>query len=389
MSDKQPNLESLVAQLSTRLDAQDAQLKTQQQKLEVQEQELARLRTTSFNQPQIATAAKSSRRRLLKQMAAGAAGLAALSVAASPSLALADDPTPPDKGRGKPGGNIDGGNVQLGQPNFATNASPNSANPTRIVNPSGATLDNLVFRVDNYGDNLPTLPANTQISIAGTTSDSGATNAAGKTQIGIYGSSFSGYGASFQGGRAPLFLTPSATTGAPTAGTHNAGEVYVDSAGKLFYCNATGTPGTWGPLSPTVYLDSPTRIVGNPSTAYNSFPTFGPNSVQIFQIEGPQGGTTTVATIPSTATAIIGAISIFNFTLPNQPGFVTVFPANQATAPVVATAAFGAFAGELYTVSFNVKLGTIAGVPSNGKLGIKVYSLVGCQIAIDLVAYQL
>lgn len=34
-------------------------------------------------------------------------------------------------------------------------------------------------------------------------------------------------------------------TGAPTSGSHQRGEMYVDGAGSLFVCTASGTPGTW------------------------------------------------------------------------------------------------------------------------------------------------
>ncbi|HYG78335.1 MAG TPA: hypothetical protein VEK08_25255 [Planctomycetota bacterium] len=45
-------------------------------------------------------------------------------------------------------------------------------------------------------------------------------------------------------------ILPASTTGAPTSGTHSVGELYVDSAGALFYCRTAGTPGTWVTLVP-------------------------------------------------------------------------------------------------------------------------------------------
>ena len=70
----------------------------------------------------------------------------------------------------------------------------------------------------------------------------------GGTGAGVEGTSTSGYGLSGRGGQAPLFLTPAATAGAPTAGTHAVGELYVDSAGIIYSCQGAGTPGTWVPL---------------------------------------------------------------------------------------------------------------------------------------------
>jgi hypothetical protein len=63
------------------------------------------------------------------------------------------------------------------------------------------------------------------------------------------GTAVSGYadkvGGEFAGKEAPIRMIKASTPGAPTSGVHHAGELYVDSAGLLFYCTADGTPGTW------------------------------------------------------------------------------------------------------------------------------------------------
>lgn len=66
-------------------------------------------------------------------------------------------------------------------------------------------------------------------------------------------------------------LTPAGSTGAPAAGAHTAGELHVDSAGKVFVCTANGTPGTWqqvgkqdGVLVPSVGDGS--ASAGNPAS---------------------------------------------------------------------------------------------------------------------------
>ncbi len=74
----------------------------------------------------------------------------------------------------------------------------------------------------------------------------------GPQPVGIFGlaTTATGLGGVFQGVRAPLRLVPVAQgTGNPTTGTHQVGELFVDSAGALFYCTADGTPGTWVNLS--------------------------------------------------------------------------------------------------------------------------------------------
>jgi hypothetical protein len=55
----------------------------------------------------------------------------------------------------------------------------------------------------------------------------------------------SGYGGYFQGGVAPLHLTPATTSGPPTSNYHTKGDLWVDSGGVLYICTAAGTPGTW------------------------------------------------------------------------------------------------------------------------------------------------
>jgi len=89
--------------------------------------------------------------------------------------------------------------------------------------------------------------AGTDASTGGGVGVTGASTAG----TGVAGTSTSGHGVVATGGLAPLLLTPAATPGAPTAGAHSAGELYVDSHGVLFQCTTAGTPGTWVPVVTT------------------------------------------------------------------------------------------------------------------------------------------
>jgi hypothetical protein len=40
-------------------------------------------------------------------------------------------------------------------------------------------------------------------------------------------------------------INPAGTSGAPTTGYHQVGEIHMDSAGSMWRCTASGTPGTW------------------------------------------------------------------------------------------------------------------------------------------------
>jgi hypothetical protein len=54
-----------------------------------------------------------------------------------------------------------------------------------------------------------------------------------------------GLGVSATGFRAPIRLTPWTTSGPPTTGQHEKGELMVDRRGDLYLCKKGGTPGTW------------------------------------------------------------------------------------------------------------------------------------------------
>jgi hypothetical protein len=66
----------------------------------------------------------------------------------------------------------------------------------------------------------------------------------GEGRNGVHGTASGGYGGQFEGGRAQLRLVPAGTVGKPTSGTHQKGEIYMDSAGALFVCTATSTATT-------------------------------------------------------------------------------------------------------------------------------------------------
>ena len=67
---------------------------------------------------------------------------------------------------------------------------------------------------------------------------SSAVAALGGTGVGVYAS----------GARAPLQLGTSSGAGAPTTGTHEAGELMVDANADLYLCKVSGTPGTWNKI---------------------------------------------------------------------------------------------------------------------------------------------
>jgi hypothetical protein len=70
----------------------------------------------------------------------------------------------------------------------------------------------------------------------------------GNWHAGVHGRSDGTYGGVFEGHLAPLLLKPSKTHVGPPGGTHEAGELFVDRLGALFYC-AGGSPPQWEQLA--------------------------------------------------------------------------------------------------------------------------------------------
>jgi hypothetical protein len=89
----------------------------------------------------------------------------------------------------------------------------------------------------------------TGIGVAGVNANNVGVRGVGKT--GVLGASFTGIGGQFGGLLAPIQLSPTASAGRPTTGTHSRGELVVDNTGSLFICTANGTPGTWRKVTTT------------------------------------------------------------------------------------------------------------------------------------------
>jgi hypothetical protein len=66
---------------------------------------------------------------------------------------------------------------------------------------------------------------------------------------GVHAVSTTGIGAVLKGGSAAVRLVPQTGEGSPKDGTHQRGELRVDSRGKLWLCTKGGSPGTWRQLA--------------------------------------------------------------------------------------------------------------------------------------------
>jgi len=149
-----------------------------------------------------------TRRNLLKRMSMVAAGLAAVTTAAT---------------------SLNPGSVQAASGDFILLGNSNMESDATYLSQVGSASpsDKAIFWADWNTTTKSTAPT-VKAGVAGTGGDSDA--------VGGY----------FAGSRAPLLLQPATATGAPSGSTaHSKGELYVDSAGNLFICQADGSPGSW------------------------------------------------------------------------------------------------------------------------------------------------
>ncbi len=174
------------------------------------------------------------------------------------------------------------------------------------------------------------------------------------------GISSSGYGASLSGGLAPLRLAPSpitSTPGPPTTNSHLLGELYVDAQGILWYCAASGSPGTWGRLvvAPSAGGGGSMNILAQPTRLYDTrggdapFPAtpgpLGPGSSYTLQAAG--------VAVPVGAVAVIGTLTVTNT---GSSGYLSTF-ASGTPSPVVVSIAWSA-AGETVATQVTIPLTT-------------------------------
>jgi hypothetical protein len=83
------------------------------------------------------------------------------------------------------------------------------------------------------------------IAVKAASTSGTAVSVTSESGSGLVVASTSGVGARLKGGTAAVRLVPQPTAGAPSSGTHQRGELLVDSKGKAWLCTTGGTPGTW------------------------------------------------------------------------------------------------------------------------------------------------
>ncbi|HEV2237283.1 MAG TPA: hypothetical protein VGR57_11535 [Ktedonobacterales bacterium] len=228
----------------------------------------------------------------------------------------------------------------------------------------------------------------TGIGVYGTSTDQNGVRAISTNLDGIY--TVGGrYGASVQGSLAQLhFQGLPGTPGAPTAGTHDRGELYVDGSVTLWVCVAGGTPGTWVRLSGVAngvpggalnYLPTPIRIYDTRGGTSAPLPVskgaLAGQSTTTIQVTG-----TSVATDQGMLSVPVGATGVFgNLTVTNtQGGGDLILWPHGAQRPNTSNINYGP--GQTVANSVNV------GLSSDGKMDLFVH-VSTTDVIFDVAGY--
>lgn len=165
---------------------------------------------------------------------------------------------------------------------------------------------------------------------------------------------------------APILLVASATAGAPVSGTHEKGEIIVDSNGVLRICVVGGTPGTWITNGGTQLLTSPQRAFDTRQPAFG--PKLTANGTRTFDIPA------LVPDVPATALAVVANLTV---TQTVGGGYVTAYP-DGTVKPITANVNWK---------SSNQDVGNGATVRLGTGGRIKVYSYQSTHLVMDVVGY--
>jgi hypothetical protein len=259
-----------------------------------------------------------SRRDLLKLAGGVATGALAAGVAASTAAA-------------RPAAASTGQNLMLGYTQY-------TANSTFIGN-GGSTFQSLGTGLDTEPTMLWVDNFDASIDANGIRGDGHGVTGAGiwghsdSNGIGVKGDG--GIGVQAVGSRAALYLAGTNTTPLSRNDAHNVGEIEIDSAGNLWLCVHTGTPGTWRKLAGPVTAGS-LHALSNPGRTYDSrWPGGTPIAAGASRLlsmadshDITSGAVRITGMVPPGATAIAFNVSITDTT---GAGFLSVAPGGAST----------------------------------------------------------
>lgn len=205
---------------------------------------------------------------------------------------------------------------------------------------SASTSANNSAAVDVLNPNFYGISSNGTIGVVGQAVPGGSIGVMGTAGATVSGSggSFSGpTGATIGGTKVTIQMTPSSEPAPPSASTtYYQGALIVDNAGALWYCVASGAPGTWRQLA-----SAQSAGTFHPLTAgrvYDSRcpqPSPGPIStggIRLLSVAAQRDTTTGAITnpnfVPANATAVFANIAVTNT---HAAGYLTVNPGGVTT----------------------------------------------------------
>ena len=278
----------------------------------------------------------SSRRGMLRLAGAAAVGAASVAVVgkATPAAAVTGDPL--KVGTTSFG---DGGEVTY-LVNGTISVLADSADHKPYPSVGGAVTGYNVSTATDAIDRGGVLGISSLFLGPGIATSAGVLGLSSSTSMGpaVYGRSDSDVVGASAGVRArstsgPAVQLVPVASGAPTTGQWSVGAIQPDITGRLFYCVADGTPGTWRELTaPTLHIISPVRVFDSrlPLPSPGKLSTGNSKVVSVKDARDETTGTVTIAdVVPTGATAIVGNLTITKTV--GTGGYLSVVP-GDATA---------------------------------------------------------
>lgn len=285
---------------------------------------------------------------------------------------------------------------------YAETDNGQAASPTiqATAHGLGAVLDAEIVNVANSADAVSVSTVGTGSAVNGWIGNdmSGAAAVIGVTEgmgTGVQGqSNGDGYGVTAQGGRAPIWLVPGSSNGAPVGPNHVFGEVFVDATGALYKVVVEGTPAdegvtekpaVWVPMLSTVPLDTPVRLIDTRTGTGGFKGALSSGKVYNFKnLRGAHG-------IPATAVGLVGNLTMVaaSGTL-DGAAWMAILPATKAngslapkgyppTSTVNAPSGCLAIANQ-FTVAF-------AKGPYGGQISLVTNAKILLHAVVDVTAY--
>jgi hypothetical protein len=265
-----------------------------------------------------------------------------------------------------------GGALLAASPAAATSAlqidgslATNSGSATTNLESSTTGLTFFVFSGGTGGTAIAAQCTGAGVGVsAGGASGTGVEGSA-TSGTGVVGQTSNGYAGRFEfiaplSPLAQLLLKPDPQTshvGAPSSGTHQAGELYVDTNAALFYCVGGGMPGIWVAQSPLVTI-TPVRIYDSRTGQLPSTPPKSPitnGATRDFDVTIAGGSPSGV---PASARAVLGNITIVNA---SSAVYLTIYQTGLSPSPTTSNvnAAAGVTVANSFTSQVGVSVGTI------------------------------